>query len=86
MTAYKVTIAKRVELSEVTIVCAECPTKVLAKVENGHIPMACPSCGKEYGDAVKNALSALGRFHREAKAAENISGKPVFEFAIMESN
>lgn len=85
MTPYKVSIAKRNELAEVTILCDECSTKVVARVEDGRLPVSCPGCGKQYGDSVKNALAALGRFHREAKAAESCSGKPVFEFAIRES-
>ncbi len=85
MTAYKVIVARREELVEVTILCDECPTRVVARVENGRVPVACPGCGKEYSDAVKNALSALGRFHREAKAAESIAGKALFQFTMKQS-
>jgi uncharacterized CHY-type Zn-finger protein len=83
MTAYRVVVAEREEIGAVTIVCGECKAEVSVHAETATVPISCPSCGMEYGEAAKAALEALGTFHRMATRAETHSaGKPVFRFQI----
>ena len=85
MTAYRVTIANRAELKEVTVICDGCGTCVVIQIETANIPESCPSCSKTYPEEAKSALAALARFHRDAIKAENRIGKGMFQFAIKET-
>lgn len=82
MTAYRVTTAERSDLSSVTYLCDECGTGITIQPETARIPDQCPSCSKPLADQAKNALAAIGRFHREAKALEGQTNKPAFRFEI----
>ena len=84
MTAYKVTVVERPELSEITIVCDGCGTAVVVQIVTANFPKGCPSCGKAYTEETDTALAALARFHREAEKAEKRAGKQLFHFAIKE--
>ena len=86
MTAYRVTVAKRTELREVTIVCDGCGTCVVVQVETANIPDGCPSCSKAYSEEAKSALAGLARFHRDASKAEKRAGKQIFQFLIKETD
>lgn len=84
--AYRVVVAERRDIAIVTLVCGECKSEVSVKAETATVPIACPSCGIEYGEAAKEALEALGKFHRMATKAETHSaGKPIFRFQIKQS-
>ena len=85
MTAYRVTVASRMELKEVTVVCDVCGTCVIVQVETANIPEGCPSCSKAYSEEAKSALAGLARFHRDASKAERKAGKAIFQFAIKEA-
>jgi predicted RNA-binding Zn-ribbon protein involved in translation (DUF1610 family) len=84
MTIYKVTVATRVELSNVAIICDGCGTEVVIRVESANVPHGCPSCGKEYIEEIKEALAGLARFHRAGEKAENRLSGNVFQFSIKE--
>jgi hypothetical protein len=87
MTAYRVVVAERKDIGSVTVVCGECKAEVSVDAETARVPISCPSCGLEYGEAAKGALEALGTFHRMATRAETHSaGKPVFRFHIKQSD
>jgi hypothetical protein len=83
--AYRVVVANRADISTVTILCDECETAVSLKVETANIPPSCTSCGRQWDENVQKALSAFGRFHREAKTAETALGKPIFRFDIKQA-
>jgi hypothetical protein len=83
--AYRVVTANRDDISSVTVVCDECETAVSLKIETAQVPPVCTSCGKQWSENVLKALAALGRFHREAKAAEANLGKLIFRFDIRQS-
>lgn len=82
--AYRVTAAQRRDVEEVTFICPECETAVSIKIETARVPMSCSSCGAPLDEKAQSALSALARFHREARAAEERAGKPLFRFDIRE--
>ena len=88
MTAvYRVLVAERKDIGAVTVVCGECKSEVSVHAETATVPVSCPSCGMEYGEAAREALKALGTFHRMATKAETHSaGKPVFRFQIKQSD
>jgi hypothetical protein len=79
--AYRVVVAERKEIAMVTIIC-DCGARLAYPVETAIIPSACGSCNKLYGHNERNALAALGKFHREAAAAEASLGREVFQFEI----
>lgn len=83
--AYRVVAAERKDLATVTVICPECGSEVSLLIEKARVPEACPSCYKQYGPNVVNALTAFGRFQREAITAEEIAAKPLFRFSIRES-
>jgi hypothetical protein len=79
---FKVLIAERIDISTVTIVCSDCGTEVSFNAEKAAPPSMCSSCSTQFSEHTANALSALIRFHREAKTAEDQSKKTIFRFAI----
>jgi endogenous inhibitor of DNA gyrase (YacG/DUF329 family) len=80
--AYRVTVAERQDIAEVSVSCPECGAAVTVKSETARVPTACPSCGRPYEEGLQSALAALGRFHREAGAVEAALGKSLFSFEI----
>lgn len=83
MTAtYRVTVAERADIARVSLICDECGSSVGLDAQSANVPAACPSCGRQYEDHTKAALVALGRFHREARTAEEHAGKALFRFEI----
>ena len=82
MTAYRAIVVEPKDLIVVTVTCDECGAEVSVNSESGNVSNGCPSCGRDYGENVANALAALGRFHRSARMAATQSGKPVFRFNI----
>jgi hypothetical protein len=82
MTAYRVTAAGRSDLETITYLCDECETGIELHPEKARVPDNCPSCSKPLPEGAKAALAAIGRFHREAKALEEQTGKPAFRFEI----
>ncbi len=83
--AYHVTIAERKDIAIVTVLCNECDTGVSLQIETARVPENCPSCGKSFSNKMQVALTALGRFHREAASEEASMGKPLFRFEIKEN-
>ncbi len=85
--AYRVTVAERQDLLPVTIVCPECAAELTVKIDTAQHPERCASCNRSFDEKTIAALSALGRFHREAKAAEAINdNKQIFRFEIREKS
>jgi len=84
--AYRVTVAERQDLLFVTIICTQCSTELTLKIDTAQPPQNCASCGAALEENAKNALVALNRFHREAKAAETLSSKHIFRFEIKEKS
>jgi hypothetical protein len=84
MTTYSAVVAEREDIATVTIVCQndKCRSEVSVIAETAMAPVACPSCGREYGKGVAEALAAFSRFHKFAKGAEDYSDKPIFRFTI----
>lgn len=85
MTAYRVVVAERKDIAIVGVICDECHSVISLNVATAAIPPSCASCGKQYSENIKAALAGLGRFHREAKAAEEGTGKPIFQFDIRQT-
>ena len=83
--AYRVVVAERKEIAGVTVNC-ECGARLMFPVETALIPSACASCNKPYSQSVIAALTALGRFHREAAAAEVSIGHTIFQFEIKQED
>ena len=83
--AYRVVVAERKEIAGVTVNC-ECGARLMFPVETALIPSACASCNKPYSQSVTAALIALGRFHREAAAAEASAEHPIFHFEIKQED
>jgi len=79
---YRAITANRKDLTSVTVVCPECGTRIMLTIETAKVPSHCPSCEVAISEKVQAALVALGRFHREAKAAEEFTGKDIFYFEI----
>jgi hypothetical protein len=67
MTAYRVVMASRDDLGEVTITCknVNCKAKVTLRPETSAIPEQCPCCNNAFDESLRTALSALGRFQGE---------------------
>jgi hypothetical protein len=84
--AYRVVVAERKEVAEITIVCPECGAALSIEVETAGVPESCPSCQMRYTKTMVDGLVALGRFHRNATIAEEQIGKPIFRFAIKENS
>ena len=84
--AYRVTVAERQDLIPVTIVCPECSSSVTVKIDTAQTPERCASCNRPFDEKTISAISALGRFHREAQAAESINKKQIFRFEIREKS
>ena len=82
--AYRVFVAERTDIAKVTVVCPKCDAALSLGIETANIPEGCASCGFTFRDTVRNALTALARFHREAKQAELDTGKAMFQFEIRE--
>jgi hypothetical protein len=82
--AYRVVVAERKEMAQVTIVCPECSAELSIAVETAGVPESCPSCQMRYTKMMVDGLVALGRFHRDATIVEEQIGKPIFRFAIKE--
>jgi hypothetical protein len=80
--AYRVVVAERKDIAVVTIVCPECGSEVSLAIESARVPEFCPSCEMVYRLPVKDALAALGRFHRSAATAEEHAEKLIFRFQI----
>jgi uncharacterized CHY-type Zn-finger protein len=78
MNAYRVTIAELTDLSEITVICGSCRTRMILPV-TAPIPDTCSACNKEFDEPLRNALGAFTRFYREAKVS-----KSQVEFAIKE--
>jgi len=83
--AYRVVVAERKEIAGVTVHC-ECGARLMFAVETALIPSGCASCNKPYSQAIIAALTALGRFHREAAAAEVSAGHTIFQFEIKQED
>jgi uncharacterized CHY-type Zn-finger protein len=77
MTAYKVTVAELKDLSEVTVVCGNCRSRLMLPTETLIAPEQCPSCNKVFDEDLRNALGSLNRFVVRAKQS-----KSAVEFAI----
>lgn len=84
--AYRVVVAERKDIAVVTIVCPECGSEVSLAMETARIPESCPSCEMVYRLPVRDALAALGRFHRSAATAEEHAEKPIFRFQIKQTD
>jgi uncharacterized CHY-type Zn-finger protein len=67
MTPYQLTVAELSDLSDVTVICVHCGTRITLKVGDSHIPDQCPSCDKHFDDFLHNGLEALYRFYQAAK-------------------
>jgi len=70
MTAYRVVVAHRADLVNVTLICDECAAAITINVETAGIPEQCGSCGKAVSENARTALGALARFHRAGRIAE----------------
>ena len=46
--AYRVVVAERKEIAEVTIVCPECGAELSIAIETAGVPESCPSCQMRY--------------------------------------
>ena len=79
-------MAERSDIEVVTLVCPECESEVALKIETARVPEFCPSCQMAYPVTVKEALAALGRFHRAGATAEGHAGKPLFRFSIKQTD
>ncbi len=77
-------VAERQDLLCPTVICPECSAELTVKINTAKIPEQCASCSRPLEENTVKALSALGRFHREAQATEQQTGKPVFRFEIRE--
>jgi hypothetical protein len=88
MTTYNAVVVERADIATVTIVCQndKCNSEVSILAETAVSPIACPSCGHEYGKSVAEALAAFSRFHKFAHGAEDYSAKPIFRFTIKQSD
>lgn len=84
--AYNVVAAERNEIEAIAVNCESCDSSIVLNIQKARVPESCASCGQHYSDNTKNALVAFGRFHREAKAAEEKAGKPLFRFEIKSSH
>lgn len=84
--AYRVVVAERKEIAMATLACPECGSELSLNMETAKIPQYCASCDLPFETATKEALAALGRFHRLAATAEEHAGKPVFRFQIREKD
>lgn len=84
--AYRVLVAERKDIGTVTVVCAECSAEVSFDARTARVPLACASCGREYGENTREALTAFGRFHRFAATVEEHAGKPIFQFSIKQAD
>ena len=80
--AYRMVIAERKEIAAISVICPDCFAEVSVHAETARMPWACPSCTREYSAQLREALNALGRFHRLAAAEEEHAGKPLFRFSI----
>lgn len=80
MTAYKLIVAERADLANVTICCAGCSTETSVAIEKAAIPENCPSCGDSVPAGIRTALGHLQRFHQAAGGAE--AKKTALSFAI----
>ncbi len=84
--AYRAVVAERKDIAVVTVVCGNCSSEVSINAETAPIPVACPSCGREYEGDITAALVSLGRFHKMAKVAEGKDSKTSFRFNIRQSD
>ncbi len=84
--AYRVVVADCKDIRTLTIVCPECGSEVSLSIETARVPEYCPSCQMQYSLQMREAMGALGRFHRAATAAEEIASKPVFRFSIRQAD
>jgi len=77
MTPYQITVVELRDLTEVSVTCTTCKTRLTLPIETGLLPDQCPSCNKVLDDHLKTAFTALGRFMREGKAAESRIELPI---------
>lgn len=82
MTAYRVTVAERKDLLVISVVCDECDTVVSLDLSKVAVPPNCSGCGKQYSEPLRKALGFFAGFLREAKIAEEQTGKGIFRFEI----
>ena len=87
MTAYRVVVAHRADLVNVTLICDECGAAVTINIETVGIPEQCSCCGVRVNENALTALAALARFHRTARLAEEQAEhqEHLFRFEIRES-
>jgi hypothetical protein len=78
----RVTAAEHMDLGAVTFICPECEAATSIKIETACRSLHCQSCSAPLDETAQSALSALARFHREARAAEEKAGKPLFRFEL----
>ncbi|MEI9977558.1 MAG: hypothetical protein WDN23_00925 [Edaphobacter sp.] len=78
-------IAERKDVAIMTIICDKCEVEVSVKAETSVIPDACPSCLREYGKNMIEALLAFKRFHSYANTVEEQAGKSVFRLTIKQT-
>jgi hypothetical protein len=83
--AYRVVTAERKDIEVVTVIC-NCGAEVSINAIKAQVPFACPSCNEDYGQNIREALTAFGRFQRTASAAEEHAGKPIFRFNIRQAD
>lgn len=86
MTTHRAVVAERKDIAVVTVECPECGSEVSLSIETARVPESCPSCQATYRLPTKEALAALGRFHRAAATAEENEGKPIFRFSIKQAD
>ena len=84
--AYRVVVAERKDIAAVTVICAECGSEMSMDARTAKVPYSCSCCGREYGENTRQALTALGRFHRFAATEEEHAEKPVFRFTIKQED
>lgn len=70
MNAYRVTVAELHDLSEVTVICDSCKTRMILPV-TAPIPNTCSACNKEFDEPLRTGLSAFTRFYREVSASRS---------------
>ncbi len=85
MTAYRAIVAERKDIATVTVLCEKCSSELSIDAESANIPESCPCCGREYDGEARTALTAIIRFHKSAKSAEERTGKRLFQFTIKQA-
>lgn len=80
--AYRAVVADRKDVQVITIVCEDCGAEISVDAISAKMPYWCPSCERQYDQNVRDALAALGRFHRLGAAAEEHAKKSIFRFTI----